>query len=73
MRGSIVGKVSSHRREVGHSFKGLIDSYLGVIADSSDDGVDLQISYSEFYKPGAYLQTSAEHMTRWVEPANYHI
>ena len=28
-------------RKVGHSFEGLIDSHLGVIADSTDNGVDL--------------------------------
>jgi Cyclin M transmembrane N-terminal domain len=30
-------------RKVGHSFEGLIDSHLGVIADSADNGVDLRL------------------------------
>jgi hypothetical protein len=33
-----------YRREVGYSFEELIDSYLGVIADSTDNGLDLWIS-----------------------------
>ena len=43
LRGVQNGPPARRSRKVGHSFEGLIDSHLGVIADSTDNGVDLRL------------------------------